>query len=137
MSWLDAVLTGLLEADSKAVVVLSESEDMLEHVEALLRKRRLAVYAARSLDEFQAGNWKAVGHVSEAQQACIEVLRRLGDTFVADIAEALHVSIEATQLRLNELLTLHLIEREKQGKAYLYMMPRVPILERAAVASLD
>lgn len=134
MSWLDAVLTGLLETDAKALVVLSESEDMVEHVEALLRKRHLAVYVARSTDEFRAGNWKAVGHVSEGQQACVEVLRRLGDAFVADIAEALHLSVEATQLRLNELLALHLIEREKRGKAYLYMMPRVPVPERAAVA---
>lgn len=133
MSWLDTVLCDLLRAESRAVVLLSESEDMREHVDALLQKRHLAVYVARNFEEFCAGNWTAVGHVSEAQKACIEVLRRMGDVFVADIAQALHLSVEATQLRLNELLALHLVERRKQGKAYIYLLPEVQVPEVAAV----
>lgn len=41
----------------------------------------------------------------------------------ADIAEALSSTVEATQQRLNVLMELNLVHREKFGRTYTYSLP--------------
>jgi len=134
LSWLDSVVCTLCREGERALVVVSQSDDMREHLETLLGKRRLAIYLVLDFVELQAGSLIAIGHVSEAQLHCLEVIRRFGDAFVAEVASALNVSIEATQLRLNELLALNLLRREKEGKAYLYRLPSASLEPTASVA---
>lgn len=132
MSWLDGYLTPIVEdSGNGTVVVLCSSEDTGEHIAATLRRRGLAVLAASSRDQLHAGRFQLLGDVTGEQREAFDVVTTFGHALVADVASALELTVEAAQQRLTDLLHKRLIQRERDGRAYVYS---VPALSLAALA---
>lgn len=133
MSWLDGYLTPIVSDETNgAIFVLCSSEGAREHISATLLRRGLAVLAAENTDQFMAGRFQVLGDITAEQRDAFEAVAAYGSARVADVAEMLDLSIEATQQRLSDLLQKRLLDREKSGRAYRYFVPTATGAELSA-----
>jgi hypothetical protein len=133
VSWLDGFLTTLLTTDrlKAQVVVMTSFDDTREHIDLMLRRRNLAVLSCIDDQSFNAGDVTALGAVTEANNEVLVLVRESGEIRVAELSEKLGISVEAAQLRLNALLELRLIARNKVSRAFVYHLPRIDAREMA------
>jgi predicted transcriptional regulator len=111
------------------VVVLTSLDDTREHIDLTLRRRHQAVLSSFDIASLSSGDVTVLGDVSEANREAFTIVRDGGEVLVQDVASKLHITIEAAQLRLKELLQLRLISRTRVGKAYAYQLPRIETKE--------
>ena len=128
MSWLDGYLTPIVsDATAATVVVLCRLEDTREHIDAILKRRGLAVLAAEGEEQFYSGIFDILGDATAEQRQAFEAVTRIGEASVAEIAEVLVLSIEAAQQRLSDLLAKRLVARKREGRAFVYHVPKMSL----------
>lgn len=123
-SWLDGLFAALLDGET-TVVVVSSLEDTVAHGTFALRERQRAVLWCTDLVALSAGALRPIGAVSDADIATFDAVASHGELRVEDIAAALDLTIPAAQQRLNNLIDLHVLVRERIGRPYIYRLAAI------------
>jgi hypothetical protein len=131
-SWLDGFFAAVLDGET-TVVLVSSLEDTIAHASFALRERQKAVLWCADLVALSAGALRPIGAVSEADSATFDVVARHGELLVEDVAATLGLTVPAAQQRLNGLIDLQLLVRQRMGRPYVYRLAAVdvPALEPA------
>jgi DNA-binding transcriptional ArsR family regulator len=131
-SWLDGFFAAILDGQTTLVLV-SSLEDTITHASFALRERNRAVLWCADLVALSAGSLQPIGAISEADRTTFDTVARHGELLVEDVAEALGLTVPAAQQRLNSLIELRLLVRERVGRPYVYRLAAVdlPAMEPA------